>query len=550
MIDINKADSKLSELITERSNINTVFDLIEKYVMPFRGDFYQQEHSENAIDWRDQRDVYDTTAIDSNETLSASIQGNLTSLSTKFFEMRFRQEELNQDQESLEWLQTCGNRVYNALQDSNFDLESSEFYLELTGFGTAAIVEEVENEIEWSGLDFGAIPIRECYFELDHKGNVIRFWRILKWTATQIISKFGKENLPSDIAQKIDEDSVDKHEVVFHVSLVDENKNADISKVLSPEKRPYQRCYYFRGCEEKLGDYGGYYEMPVFIARWRKAPSSKWGFSPAFVCMGAILSLNQIEEDTLEALGKVIDPATLATRRGLVSDLDIGRAGLTIVRNIDDIKPYESRARFDVGEMKVQNLQRDVRRAYRVDQLELKESPQMTALEVNVRYELMQRLLGPTMGRLQNDFLDRMIKRTFNVLYRAKRMPAPPQKVVDAEAEFDVEYVGPMARAQRKQIVNAVYEWMGGIGELAKIKEEIMDVPNTDLIAKDMANLMGVPAKYANSEDEITAIRKRREEAEQATRQVGMMDAAGQAAKSVGEGMEKLGVKPNVQGSQ
>ena len=50
----------------------------------------------------------------------------------------------------------------------------------------------------------------------------------------------------------------------------------------------------------------------------------------------------------------------------------------------------------------------------------------MTATEVQVRYELMQRLLGPTLGRFQSEFLNPLIERVFGIMFRANAfLPAP-----------------------------------------------------------------------------------------------------------------------------
>ena len=154
------------------------------------------------------------------------------------------------------------------------------------------------------------------------------------------------------------------------------------------------------------------------------------GNSPAMIALPDIMTLNQLVELIIRSSEKVVDPATLVTERGLISDLDLTPGGMTVVRDIEgSVKPYESRARFDVSELQREKLKDSVNRAFYVDQLQLKDSPAMTATEVQVRYELMQRLLGPTLGRLMSDFLDPLLSRTFSIMYRNGALP---ERSVDA----------------------------------------------------------------------------------------------------------------------
>ncbi|MCK4817635.1 hypothetical protein KA005_17835, partial [bacterium] len=487
---------RLAALVADRKTADQTLEVIQKFVVPFRGEFFKEMTNEGSVEWR-RREIYDSTAPMACQILSSSIQGALTSAATRWFGLRFRQKELNKDTEVMRWLEECENIIYKELEDSNFDLESSEFYIDLTSFGTAIIVEEVQDELNWDGIDFQAAPCDSIYFEEDAKGQIKRLYRILKWTALQIVDKFGEENVPQMIKDKAaaTSDVGEKLDVIFAIYDRKNKKNANIGGILDASERPFGYKYILKKDGTELGEEGGYYEMPAFVARWRKAAGSKLGHSPAHVCLSDILTLNELTEETLEALGKVVDPATITTERGLMSDLDLGKGGLTIVRDIEEIKPYESRARFDVGELKIGNLQNSINRAFFVDQLEMKDSPSMTATEAQIRYELMQRLLGPTMGRMKNDFLDPLVKRTFNILHRAGQLPEMPDKVKELEGELDIKYTGPMARAQQSQDSQAVERWVNGLAGLAEIFPELLDLPNVDEIGRGLANLNGVPAE-------------------------------------------------------
>ena len=462
-----------------------------------------------------------------------------------WFALGWRQTELNEDQDVMEWTEEVAKLMYQALIDSNFDLESAEFYLDITSYGTGILFEEAESEDpkKWKGLDFQSAPVRDCYFEMDHKNQVLRFYRQYQWTPMQVIDKFG-DKTPDWIVEKAEStDSNDtKIKLIFCVfTRMDKKDNIDTDKVLAADQRPYGWSWTIHKDGSSIGDGGGYYEMPAFIGRWRKTSGSQWGYSPAHICLSDILTLNELTEETLEALGKVVDPSTITTERNLMSDLDIGRGGLTVVKDIDGLKAFESRARFDVGELKTDRLQESIRRAYRIDQFQLKDSPAMTAEEVRARENQSQRLTGPTYGRLKNDFLDKCINRTFKIMFRAGQFPPLPEAVKELKGEFDIEYVGPLPRAQRQEVVQATNMYMGGIAGLVELWPELKDLPDTDKIGRETAKMSGLPANFLRSKAEVDNLRKNREEAMAEAQQVEMERAKGEAMTSQGEGMDAMG---------
>ena len=539
-MESNVIKKRFDSLVQNRKTLEDTFQVVEKFVVPFRGEFFKPMTEEQEVEWR-RREIFDSTAIMACQTLASSMQGSLTSPSVKWFTLGFRQDELNHDNESMRWIESCENKVYEALQDSAFNLEASEFYLDLSSYGTSVLVEEVDDDTtEWKGIDFSAAPIVDVYFEQDSKGRVKILYRRLKWLPLQIIDKWGEDKVPEWVKTAHEKAANTKIEIIFCVYWREDKKEADTSKFLATAERPFGCKYIFHKDGSMIGDEGGKYEMPAFVARFRKVAGSRWGHSPAFVCLSDILTLNQLTEETLEALGKVVDPSTIVTERGLLSDLDLGRGGLTVARSKDDIWAYESKARFDVGELKIDRLQQSINRAFFVDQLQLKESPAMTATEVQVRYELMQRLLGPTLGRLQQDFLDPLIERTFNILMRAGRLPEPPEFVVESKAEYDIQYIGPLPRAQRMQIVESINQFVGNMAQVAEIFPQVLDIPDMDEIAREVARLSGVPTKLIRNEKTVKAERDKKAEAQAKMQAAAAAQEAGKAAQEVGKGAQAM----------
>ena len=178
-------------------------------------------------------------------------------------------------------------------------------------------------------------------------------------------------------------------------------------------------------------------------------------------------------------------------------------------------------------------------RAFYVDQLQLKDSPAMTATEVQVRYELMQRLLGPTLGRLMSDFLDPLLSRTFNIMYRNGALPERPE-VLNNESDLDIQYVGPLARAQKSDVAASTERWLGMVAQMAEIKPEVLEFPDWELIVRDHANVLNVPAKYMKSASKIAADRKKQQQAQSQMMALEQAKMAGEAGESLGKAAQSL----------
>jgi len=182
--------------------------------------------------------------------------------------------------------------------------------------------------------------------------------------------------------------------------------------------------------------------------------------------------------------------------------------GITVIRNDAAVKPFQSGANMQVTTFKEAELKTAIRQAYYSDQLQLQQGPQMTATEVQVRYELMQRLLGPTLGRFQSEFLNPLIERVFGIMNRNNALVDPPE--ILRGQNLEVEYVGPLARSQRMEEAVAVERLYQLAMQLAQADPSIMDILNHDEAVRSRAELLGVPKSVLRGRDEVDELRETR----------------------------------------
>lgn len=548
-VDCCDLKRRFDQLKVMRSGVEQVWNDIERYFMPLGsgGKPYVQV-VESSVEWR-RPDVWDSTAIDAAQKLAASIHGSVTSPAIRWFKLAWRDEDLKKDVEAAKWLDDVGDDVFDCLQDSDFNTEIASADQDLVGYGNAFVIQEPVSETEWRGLDFLALHIREGYFEPDHKDQIKTFFRRLSWSAVQILSKFGKDGCPEHILKKAQDGKnlEERIEVVFCVFTRDDvvadlerrrgrnqkrqkqrlNKRRrnpvetdEVTYPLAPALRPFGFCYFLAENGDCLGEEGGYYEMPVMLARWQKTAGSMWGHGPCNILLPTVKYLNAYMELDHGAAAKVVDPATLVTERGLLSDLDLDPGGITVVRDVDkDVKVHESKARFEVSEKKLAELRGMVERGLHNNELTLKDSPAMTATEVTARYELMNRILGSTLSRIENDLLSPIVKNAIGHMWRAGQLATMPESVKrkfsSGEAEFNIEYQGPLSRAQRTDEVAAIERVLSFAAALLKMGMPIQVVMATiDVVAaiREVAKRLGTPADLLKPDKEVKAAIKAMED--------------------------------------
>jgi len=532
-------DRRFDALDADAKFVRGVQNELEKYVVPYRGRMFQKDVTEGSVEW-DKYDHYDDTAVTAASILSASIHGAVLP-NLQWFYMRFKDDDIQNDNEASNWLDDCARRTYHAIDDSNFSLESDELIIDMTGFGHGFMVHESGGDDD-EELNFSMVPMKEALFQEGYQGAVEFFFRDLEWTASKIVSKFGIDNVPDKIKEAYEnpQNTDTRFNIVFAIYPRHENDDVDTSKPLAPEMRPWGHVYFMHEGMEIIGEEGGYYENPIYSVPWRTVSGSQWGHGPGHVCLGDIKQLNQHRLMRTRAVEKAIDPANITTERGLLSNLDLGPRGLTVLRDIDALKPYEGRANFSISTEEIQMYRYSIQQAFMIDRLELKESPAMTATEVQVRYELMQRLLGPTMGRIKVQWLNRVVENVFQIERRAGRLLEMPESIRELNPEIVIEFVGALATSQKAQQASQLVQFGADMAQLSQPYPDLKYLINQDEFGRELAALKNIPEKVINGIDE--ALKQKNDDAQLIAKQQRMMEAQQQGAtmEAQGKGRQAL----------
>jgi hypothetical protein len=209
----------------------------------------------------------------------------------------------------------------------------------------------------------------------------------------------------------------------------------------------------------------------------------------------------------------------------------------------DMVKPLVEGVRPDIGLEFIDSRREHILKTFHVDWMQMREGPTMTATEVIQRQEERMRLMGPMVGRLQFEFLGPLIDRVFNIMNRRKMLPPAPQSLQQGR-RLRIDYVSPVARAQKTQQLFNFTRMLETLVPLANVKPEIFDNLNADGATRWVHGLLDAPADTLLNEDEVKQIREGRAQQQQDMQEVAKgrelaataKDAANAAATMPGTG--------------
>ena len=511
--------NNLSRLMEKRSTWESHWQEIADLMLPRKAEITK----ERARGDKRSTQIFDATGIHSLELLAASLHGMLTSSANRWFSLRYKEAVLNENDEAREWLEDSIDKMYLAFARSNFQQEIFENYHDLIAFGTSCLmVEEDEDDI----IRFSARHIKEIYIEENKKGLIDNVYRKFKLTVDQAIQKFGAENLSKEINNTYKSNPYDEVEICHIVrprSIYDGSKQ-------DKKNMKFQSIYFEHGTDHVIS-VGGFNENPYVVSRYLKSSTEIYGRSPSMNALPDVKVLNKMVEHGLKASAKMIDPPLLVPDDSMLAPVRMTPGSLNYYRSgsRDRIEPLNIGQNTTVT-LNAENARREaIARMFHVDQLQIQSNRTMTATEVLQRNEEKMRILGPVLGRLQSELLSPLITRVFNILLRNGLFLQSPD--ILQQQELKIEFVSPMALAQRGQELQSLMRGLEIFGSLAQTMP-VMDYIDENGLVKNIIDILGLPAKVIKSDAEVEQIRTERAEQEAQQMEMQQQMAETQMAKN------------------
>ena len=508
--------SRFDRLKSQRQNWESHWQEVADYMQPRKADVTK---SRSKGDKRTEL-IFDSSPLQSVELLSASLHGMLTNPSTPWFSLKFKNEDMEGEDEAKLWLESATEVMYSAFNQSNFQQEIFELYHDLITFGTAAMFIEEDDE---DNLKFSTRHINEIYISENEKGRIDTVFRKFRISARAAIRKFG--NVSNNIAVIAKKDPYEEVEILHAVYPRDDYN----PKKQDTENMQFESIYLDADSGEELS-VSGFREFPFVVPRYLKASHEIYGRSPAMTALPDVKMLNEMSKTTIKSAQKQVDPPLLVPDDGFILPVRTVPGGLNFYRSgtRDRIEPLNIGANTPLG-LNMEEQRRDsIRNAFYVNQLMMQSGPQMTATEVIQRNEEKMRLLGPVLGRLQSELLKPLIDRAFSLLIR-KDLFGPIPEFLSGQ-DIEIEYVSPLAKAQKSAELQSIMRGIEIMGQLSNVAP-VFDHLNMDKLVKHLMDIVGVPQKVLKSSSEL---QDEREQAQQQQAQQQQMNQMQQVAESAG----------------
>ena len=510
-------------LQTNRQHWESHWQEVADYIVPRKADITKKR---TAGDKRTEL-IFDGTAIHAAELMAASLHGMLTNAATPWFSLRYQDDEINSDDEAKEWLEGASDVMYQYLARSNFQEQIHELYSDLVTFGTAVIFVDGDDD----GVRFSTRHIAECYVSEDAQGRVDTVYRKYKTTARAAQAQFT--NLTRRIEKLAEQDPYAELELL-HIVMPREERNP---KLRTKNNKPFASIFVDPDEKQILGE-GGFDELPYMVPRFLKASFELgYGRSPSMTALPDTKMVNKMSEIVIRASQLQIHPPMMVPDDGFMLPVRTTPGGLNFYRSgtRDRIEPLNIGANNPIGEQQLEQRRQAIRAAFYVDQLILGTGPTMTATEVIQRTEEKMRLLGPVLGRLQAELLQPLINRVFSILARKRAFKPAPESLRDGD--IDIEYVSPLAKAQRSGEVQSILQMVEFLAPLTQIDQGVLDYLDVDGMAKHIIRVTGTPATVVRGEGEVAQLREQRaaQAAQQAELQTmqSLATSAGEAAPAL-----------------
>lgn len=534
------ADKAKVELILERQNEfeserktwDSHWQQIAEYMVPRRAEFTTSSTTKGG---KRRAEIYDSTAIKASEILAAGMHGQLTSPATPWFSLRTTDPGLMKKEGVRSWLYTVEQTIIDVLNGSNFNSAIHEDYLDLGPFGTSCLYEEEHPE---RYVNFNCRPLTEIHIGQNSYEIVDIVHRKFTMKARQAHEKWGDaagESVTKALENKKYEQQIRFLHAVFPRTSFDPEKLDNLNM-------PFASAYIELEKKELIAE-SGYLENPYFVDRWLKSASEVYGRGPGVEVLPDVKMVNAMAKTILRAGQKMVDPPLVASHKGFVLPLRTSPSSIlyrsTMGNPNDKLEQLKIDGNIPVG-LELKNERRKmIRESFFVDLfLMLTEKPKMTATEVLERVEEKMIVLGPVIGRLMNELLDPIIQRTFRIV--VERGLVPPVPAALADVEYKIEYVSPLARAQKMYQLNAMKRWVDLVSPFAEVRPDVMDWINSDGVANFPADLLGVSPELRNTAKQVEKIRAMREQQAKQQEVMGELVALSEMLNKSGKGLKDL----------
>lgn len=519
--DKKRCVSKAKGMLRDRLMWETRWKRIRDLQLPYIGEFEDTQDSTNPARRRDDK-MLQGVAWQSAQVFSAGIMSGLTPPSRQWFKFAFSNPELNKDVGATKVLDQRQEIMQAVLAGSNFYNSVHSCYLELP-FGQAPLAIFPDSK---TGVRFQPLTIGTYALEVGGDGTVQRLLRRYRLTLEQIVESFGQDALPQRYKAQFDNNRFDNKKYTVYW-LVEPNRDREPGKI-GRLNMPYRSMYWMKGSNENEWLYvGGFEEFPVPVARYIVTGMDAYGKGPGWFAEGDVNALQVMKKDQLLGIEMGVKPPVTVTHDVMnYGGVNMYPGGMTKMSDSNSaVRPlFQVGLDIDHVSAEITLTKDDIKRAYAADlflMLDNIDNGQMTAREIIERQQEKLQQLGPVVQRLQDEFLNRILERVYNILDRSGIFPPIPDDVLELLSGQDmrIDYVSPLAQAQKISGLVNIEQAVSFTLQIAQAWPDAVKVIDPLATVEKYMELLGAPAAMRRSEEEVQQMIQAEQEAMQQAKQ-------------------------------
>lgn len=452
--------------------------------------------------------ILDSTGTTAGRILAAGLMNGITSPSRPWMTLRVPGYDDEGGPVTL-WADECTRRILQVLGESNFYNAMAVQYLDLTFFGTSAVLiyEDPESVIRCYNSALG-----EYFLAQDDTQRVNTFAREICLTVRQLVQWFGESNCSTAVKSlNTNTDGGSKFKPIVVQHLIEPNFPG--SGV--PPKFAFIETYWEKGQTRLALVRQGFNELPGIFPRWEVTGNDSYGTSPGMDALPDTIQLQFETKRKAQGIDKMISPPIVADIQLQHRPTALMPNGITYVAGANNVgaKPlYQISAPIQEITEDIRDVRGRIQEIFHnplfnmISQLETVRS----ATEIDARREEKLVLLGPVLERFENEALDPAIERVFNIMLRKGLFPEAPPEVEGSSIQ--VQYVSILATAQRAVAATPTERWLQIIGNIAPIiqlqpgAKTILNIPNWEELIRNYGIAIGVEARNMHTRDEVAAM--------------------------------------------
>jgi len=445
---------RFKKLDGDRSNNLTVLQDIADLIIPRKSDIrLLRSKGQEKV-----RRQFDSTAPNASDLLASFLSGTLTSTSIPWHKIKATDPEIAKIDEVKNWTDIVSRRMFEAFNESNHRLQAHEEFTDLINFGTALTIQEsLDDSKPFEELVFKNYFIQDYVIAENSKSLVDTVIRRFKFTARQA-SQQSNWKLTKSIQEAIDSNNPEKQFKFYHVI----KPVADTGKKLNA-KLKWTNFIICDMDKAYVQDDTGYHEWPCTVPRWSHTANDPWGSGIGHKVLPDVRVLNKAIELILARWPKDIDPPLLTPEGMPKLDLRAGKQNPVPRAMIEAVRPLFSNKDTQSIQLNLDRHMDKIEKAFFTNQLQMQKQAQMTATESTIIFELMERMMGPVLGRNELEIFKPRSRRTFGIMNRGgafSDIPLTAKGLKQILGNVGVEFIGPLARSQKLKDARSTSDWI------------------------------------------------------------------------------------------